>query len=215
MAYSARMLTGIKKFKNRSSRNHYILQKMELIKTEIAEVAGKIISESGLDALTTEELAKKMRIDHEILYIYFKNNVDILSFLIQNLEYEIRVLINDLETKNVSPEKELQLLFENMYRLFEQKPYYLSIIFIIEDKEKADRGHEILISIKSTINKYLLKIINQGKKETIFKTKQTPWTLVNNILGSFRSFMNQQNIINKMVRDIKKLRDNPEYLDES
>ena len=185
---------------------------MRLKKTEIAEAAGKIISESGLDALTTEELAKKMEIDHEILYIYFKNNADIPIFMLLNLENEVRVLINDSETSNLSSEVALQLLFENMFNLFNEKPYYLSILFSIESNDIVNNNHEILIRIKESIGKYLLKIINQGKKDTIFKTKLTPGILVNSILGSFRSFMSQQNIMNKMVRDFKKIRDNPDYI---
>lgn len=190
----------------------HIQHNMKLIKTEIEEAAAKIISESGLDALTTEELAKKMEIDQEILYIYFKNNADILIFMLLNLEHEIRLLINNLATSEVSSEKELRLLFENIYKLFEQKPYYLSIIFNFEGNEKDSRGHEILIRVKSSIDKHLIKIINKGKEEAVFKTRQTPGTLVNNILGSFRSFMSQQNIINKMIKDLKKIRDNPDYI---
>lgn len=183
---------------------------MKLIKTEIAEAAGKIISESGLDALTIEELSKKLEIDQEILYIYFKNNADILIFMLLNLEHEIRILINDCETSNLSSEVELQLLFENMFNLFNKKPYYLSIIFNIEGNEIVDKNHEILIRIKEEIDEYLLKIINRGKEEAIFTTKQTPRTLVNTILVSFRSFMSQQNIINKMVKDFKKIKENPD-----
>lgn len=188
----------------------HIQHKMRLIKTEIEEAAGKIISESGLDALTTEELSKKMEIDQEILYIYFKNNDDILTFMLLNLEHEVRDLINVSETSNLSSEVELHLLFENMFNLLNKKPYHLSILFSIEPNDIVNKNHEILIRIKESIGKYLIKIIDQGKQDTIFKTKLTTRILVKRILGSFRSFMSQQNIIHKMVRDFKKIRDNPD-----
>ena len=82
-----------------------------------------------------------------------------------------------------------------MHELLKLKPYYLSVIFSTELKEKNTELQKVLLRIKISVRTYLLEVINQGKKETVFKTRQTSRSLVNNILGSFRSFMNEQRLI--------------------
>lgn len=185
---------------------------MKMIKTEIVKAAGWIITEHGIGLLTTESLATKMGVDRKMLHPFFKKDSDILIFLLLNLKHEIKTLINEAELNKKPPEIELQLLFESMHNFFTQKPFYLTLVLNIEQDKMGNRAQGILISIKTIIGNYLLKIIDKGKEEAIFKTDRTPVTLANNILGSFRSFMNEQNKIEKMVSDLKMIRENPDSL---
>jgi AcrR family transcriptional regulator len=185
---------------------------MELTSAEIVEAAGNIIIESGLDALTIEKLSGRIEVEDEAISSYFKDDADILLFMLHNMEIEIKELINNSGVNVVTAEEEFQQLFRNLYLLFNHKPYYLIIILNIDDKEKGTTDHENLIRIKAIIEKYLLKIINQGKNDQAFKTKRTPGVLVNTILKSFRSFMSHENSINKMIKDLKTLREKPESL---
>ena len=93
-----------------------------------------------------------------------------------------------------------------MHELLKLKPYYLSVIFHTELKEKESELQKVLLRIKISVRTYLLEVINQGKEETVFKTRQTSRVLVTNILGSFRSFMNEQRMISKMVKDLEILK---------
>ncbi len=187
---------------------------MKNIKSEIIKAAGGIITEAGTGFLTTESLAAKMGVDHKILNSYFKSDADILIFLLLKLKQEIELLINDAGSNNRSAEEELQLLFESMFNFFTRKPYFLIIVLNSEQDKMCDRAQEILISIKTVIGNYLLKIIDRGKKDEIFKAKRTPDILATSILESFRLFMNQQNKLDKIARDLKMIRDNPNFLSE-
>lgn len=179
---------------------------MELETTDIVEAAGRIIIESGTDSLSIEELAGEMRINTSLLDSYFEKDDDILMLLLKSLEDDIKQLIIETRTVDRSPEEDLQLLFQNMHELLKLKPYYLSVIFSTELKEKNSELQKALLKIKISVRIYLLEVINHGKKETVFKTRQTSRILVTNILGSFRSFMNEQRLINKMVRDLEILK---------
>ena len=179
---------------------------MELKTTDIVESAAKIIEESGITALSIEELAEEMKIDHSLLYPYLKKDDDILMLLLLSLENEIIQLIKDTRTEQGAPEEKLQLLFENMHRILKLKPYYLSVIFSTESKEEDTGSQNALLRIKISVRSYLLEVINQGKNKAVFKTKRTSRSLVNTILGSFRSFMNEQRLINKMVKDLEILK---------
>jgi hypothetical protein len=63
-----------------------------------------------------------------------------------------------------------------------------------------------MLRIKSIAKIYLIQVINHEKNEKAHQTKQKSRAMANNILGSFRQFMNEQRVIDKMVRDIEILR---------
>ena len=65
---------------------------------------------------------------------------------------------------------------------------------------------KVLLRIKISVRAYLLEVIDQGIKENVFKKRQTSRIFVINILGSFRSFMNEQRMIRKMVKDLEILK---------
>ncbi len=175
-------------------------------KINIVEAAGKIITESGIEALTIEELLQRMEADPVQLYTFFKNDKEVIVFLLRNLETEIEKLIKDLEDKNVSIEEEFQLFFKLIFKLLDQNPFYLSLLFNTEFNKTNENAREVIVRINTAIADYLTKIISRGKQEAVFKTTKSTRAIVNNILGSFRSFMNQQDTLNKMLSDLEKLR---------
>jgi len=180
---------------------------MHIKKENIVEAAGKIIIKSGINALSIEELAKELRITEDKLSPYFKKRDDILVLILTNLENEINELIIDPSTRSWSPDNKLQYLFRNLHKLFNKKPYYLTIIFTTELTENDENLQRLLLKIKAIAKIHLSQIINQGKKEHNFKTNQTTRNLVHYILGSFRDLMNEYRTINKMTKDIEKLRE--------
>ena len=118
---------------------------MELKTTDIVEAAGRIIIESGTDSLSIKELADEMGINTSLLDSYFEKDDDILMLLLKSLENDIKQLIIETRTVDRSPEEDLQLLFQNMHELLKLKPYYLSVIFSTELKEKEFRVAESFI----------------------------------------------------------------------
>lgn len=179
---------------------------MESRKTDMIETAGRIILESGINALTIEELAIRMEIPHSELSIYFEKDNDILKIMLYSLDKEIQQLINAVVARLQSPEEELQNLFKNLYELFNRKPYYLSLIFSTELTEKDSEMHDILLKIKTAAEMYLFQVITNGKKKKIYKTEISSRSLVNRILVSFRLLMNEQLVSINLVRSLKILR---------
>lgn len=179
---------------------------MDLKNTDMVEAAGRIINRSGTDALSIEELSLEMGVDQYQLSPYFKKNDDILIMVLQSLEKDIKQLVSDSMLLNDASEKELENLFGTLNNLFGQKPFYLSIIFSTELTERIPAIQEIMLRIKSIAKMYLIQVINHGKNEKVHKTKQTTMSLATNIIDSFRLFMNEQRVIDKMVRDIEILK---------
>jgi len=179
---------------------------MELQVTDMVEAAGKIIHDSGIGALSLELLAKEMKIERSTLNSYFQNDDDILMLLLISLENEIKRLITDNRMGSGIPENQLQLLFENIHKLLEINPYYLSIIFppLLQKKNAAFKKK--LLSIRIFVRTYLLEVIDQGKKDQVFKNQLPTISLGNYILKSFRIFINEQHRLTRMAIDLERLK---------
>ncbi len=183
---------------------------MENQNITLREAAGAIINEDGINALTIDTLIRKMGISRNEFPLDFNNDVDILEFMSLSLENEIRQLITNVVAKNYSPENELQDLFKGLYELFNQKSYYLHILFSDEMIERNKSIQEILRRIKNETKTYLHLILEQGKKTGVFNNKIATSYLVENIISRFRLFMSDQELTNKMIRDLKLIRANKE-----
>jgi AcrR family transcriptional regulator len=181
---------------------------MNPIKTDIIEAIGAIINEAGINALSVDTLSLKMGITRDELSLYFMKDDDILKFMLLNLENEIQQLINNVVVIDYSLEKELQDLFKNLYELFNQKAYYLHVLFSTEMIEKDIAIQEILKRIKKIAKTYLSQVLEQGKETGVFNNQVATSHLVENILGQFRLFMSDQQLTNKMIRDLKIMRAN-------
>lgn len=179
-----------------------ILEKKE----NIIEAAGNVILQSGINALSIEELELKMGISHKELSMYLRNDKDILIMLLIRLESEIQQLIKDVTTISQSPEDEIQNLFKSLNKLFVQKPFYLALIFDKNLTEKDSEIPPILNRIIKRVENFLLHVINKGKQENIFQAGTKSRYLVNRILVSFRLLMNEQRVTETLVRDIALLK---------
>ena len=176
---------------------------MELTKSDLIKASGTIINEAGINALTIDKLALKMGINPTELSTFFKQDKDVLLMMLLCLDNEMQQLIQDVVTKTQLPEEELNSLFRNLYTFFDQKPYYLSIIFAAELMENDSDIQNILLRIKTAAEIYLFEVINQGKQKQQFNNATRTKSIVNKILMSFRVLMNEQQISIKLVRDFE------------
>jgi AcrR family transcriptional regulator len=176
---------------------------MELTKNDLIKAAGAMINEAGINALTIDKLAIKMGINPLELSAFFKQDNDVLIMMLLSLDNEIQQLIHDVVSNTQLPEEELNSLFKNLYKFFDQKPYYLSIIFAADLMENDSDIQDILLRIKKTAEVYLFEVINQGKQKKLFNNTTTTKSIVNKILVSFRMLMNEQQVSLKLVRDFE------------
>ncbi|BBE20082.1 hypothetical protein AQPE_4273 [Aquipluma nitroreducens] len=119
-----------------------------------------------------------------------------------SLEDEIQQLIKNVAAMNLSPEKELENLFKSLYEFFGQKSYYLHVLFSSEITENDVAIQRVLQRIKHNVKAYLSTVLDRGKKIRVFNNKVETRYLVENILGRFRLFMSDQQLTNKMIRDL-------------
>ncbi|HSH53286.1 MAG TPA: hypothetical protein VK982_16285 [Bacteroidales bacterium] len=180
---------------------------METKKTEMLKKAAQIVVDSGLEALTIQNLANELKLDEKELYELFTNEDEILLTMFNGFENELKEFIYELSHNHVeAPEKEFNILFKSLYNLFLQKPYYLDIIFDKKVKKRDERIKMSILRMKDIIENYLTAIIDTGKKDNTFKTQVPTKLLVNKMLTEFRLLMKDEQYINEMVLELKSLK---------
>jgi len=180
---------------------------MEPTESAIVMAAGFIINDKGVNGLTVNTLARKMGITQRELSYYFRKDDDIIKYMLTSLEKEIKKLIDNLVSMRHTPEDELQKLFKTLYDFFNRKSYYLELMFpdAIPEKDTVIQG--TLWRIRKTVQDYLMQILQQGMNTGAFINKVEVNRQVKFILNSFRQFMGDQRLANKMIRDLKILRE--------
>ena len=130
---------------------------------------------------------------------------DKILLTLNDFEKELSATFHLLEQSNEAPEVALKLLFQKLYVLLLNKPYYRAIIFD-EDLVKGDaKIHLAVMRIKASAEQYLSTIINKGKMEQTFKNQESTNSLVGKILPGFRLFMKDEQLIDDMIFKLKNL----------
>ena len=154
---------------------------------EIIEAAGKILTEKGINGLTTRKLAQEMNFSESALYRHFSNKEEIIVCMLNYLGLNMDQHSTELENKN--PIEQLKNFFQNQFRFFESQPYFVIAVFsegLLEESEKINHA------IKSLMNKrmQLLKpIIQIGQEKGAITNDLDSDELIHILMGSVRLFM--------------------------
>ena len=154
---------------------------------EIIEAAGKILTEKGINGLTTKKLAQEMNFSESALYRHFSNKEEIIVCMLNYLALNMDQHTTELENKN--PIEQLKNFFQNQFRFFESQPYFVIAVFsegLLEESEKINQA------IKNLMNKrmQLLKpIIQIGQENGAITNDLDSDELIHILMGSVRLFM--------------------------
>ena len=154
---------------------------------EIIEAAGKILTEKGINGLTTKKLAQEMNFSESALYRHFTSKEEIIVCMLNYLALNMDQHSIELENKN--PIEQLKNFFQNQFRFFESQPYFVIAVFsegLLEESEKINHA------IKNLMNKrmQLLKpIIQIGQEKGAITNDLDSDELIHILMGSVRLFM--------------------------
>lgn len=158
---------------------------------EIIEAAGHILTESGINGLTTKNLAAKMGFGESALYRHFSGKEEIirtmLQYLNENMDERLTACIAHID----APDEQLIAVFNNQFDYFKENPHFLIAIFSEGLLEKSDAINKTIMEIMSTKKGHLFKIVALGQEQSVFNTVLPTEDLVHIIMGSFRLQMLQ------------------------
>lgn len=176
---------------------------METTKSEISTKAAQILMQNGLKALTLPNLAVELGVSENQLSSDIKNVDDLILMLLMEFEVQINEYVQVITNHVESADDKFKLLFKGLYYLFMQKPHYLFLLFDKDLNTRDARVKECMSRIKNAAELCLTGVLNAGKRENSFKTKASTAVLVESILTSFRSLMQQEQRINEMALELK------------
>lgn len=158
---------------------------------EIINVSLELIAESGIQALTIKNLAKRIGFAESAIYRHYENKIQILlailEFFRQNTEY---IFTNQLNSNDNALIK-IENLFQNHFKKFADSPSLVSVIF----SEEIFRNEvELTEKVKEIMNKnssILKSIIETGQKNGEIRADIEASSLSVIIMGSLRMFVKQ------------------------
>jgi len=171
---------------------------------QMIETSGKLLAENSPGSFTLDALSKQPEMQGFDIFTLVKNEEEVFQQLLLQLEKELKELVERISSGQNSPDKDFEMLFKQLYRLFKQKPYYLTIIFDKNLRHQYSGVKEIIPRIKGVARGYLTRLIARGKAQKVFTINTETKVLVKEILGSFQALMNDMQLADKMIHDLKK-----------
>jgi len=167
------------------------------------DASGRLLAKNGPGAFTLDVLSKQPEMQGFDIFTLVRNEEEVFEQLLLQLEKDVTIIVDEISGQD-DPTMEFEMLFKQLHKLFKQKPYYLTVIFDKELRQQYRGAEEIISRIKGMAKVYLAGLIDRGKTQKVFTINTETKTLVKEILGSFQALMNDMQLANKMVRDLKK-----------
>lgn len=170
----------------------------------IIEASGRLLAENGSVAFNLDVLSKQPEMQGLDIFTLVRKEEEIFEQLLLQLEKELKEMVDVISSSQDSPAKEFEMLFKQLHRLFKQKPYYLTLIFDKDLQHQYSGADQIISRIKGMAKEYLAELIHRGKALKVFTIDTETKILVKEILDSFQALMNDMQLADKMMRDLKK-----------
>ncbi len=154
---------------------------------EIIEAAGKILTEKGINGLTTKKLAQEMNFSESALYRHFTSKEEIIVCMLNYLALNMDQHSIELENKN--PIEQLKNFFQNQFRFFESQPYFVIAVFsegLLEESEKINQAIKNLMIKRMQLLKPIIQI---GQEKGAITHDLDSDELIHILMGSVRLFM--------------------------
>ncbi|MBV2247957.1 MAG: hypothetical protein KUL83_12375 [Lentimicrobium sp.] len=176
---------------------------MEASNKDVIKAAGRIMVNTGIAGLTLDSLRQEGEIAGKRLPKEIVSESDLFELLFRDFERELKALVTGIAIKHKPPDKEIALLFKSLYDLFKYNQWYLDLVFDPAISVRCPKAEDIIFGVKRVARNYLTRLIQRGKREEMFATTENTWVLVDEILESFRAMMNDWQLTEKMIKDIK------------
>lgn len=164
-----------------------MLIKMEIKprQLEIIEVAGKLLTHSGINGLTIKNLANEMNFSEGAIYRHFKNKEEIILTLLRYLHENVRKVFEEIPPSG-DFEKDLPMLFSKLARYFKENPYYVVAVFSEGLMDESDQINEQILQLIDMLMKHVQAVVKRGQERKIVIASITSGQMVQIIIPSFR-----------------------------
>ncbi|MCB9186467.1 MAG: TetR/AcrR family transcriptional regulator [Flavobacteriales bacterium] len=163
---------------------------------EIIEAAGKILTTSGINGLTTKNVAAEMKFTESAIYRHFKSKEDIIVAMLHYLAETMDARLSDAVSAASGPEERFKALFRSQYRFFKAEPHFVVAVFSDGLMEQSERINDAILKIMATVMRQLMPIVMEGQQKQVFTNAISAEELLHIVLGTFRLQMFKWRVAN-------------------
>ena len=163
---------------------------------EIIEAAGKILTTSGINGLTTKNVAAEMKFTESAIYRHFKSKEDIIVAMLHYLAETMDTRLTAAIATASDPEERFKALFKSQYRFFKAEPHFVVAVFSDGLMEQSARINDAILKIMATVMRQLMPIVMEGQQKQVFTNAISAEELLHIVLGTFRLQMFKWRVAN-------------------
>lgn len=153
---------------------------------QIIEIAGKLLIDKGIKGLTTKKLAEEIGFSESALYRHFRSKEDVIVFLLQYLEGNMKVRLQAIANNSEEPGIQLQEIFESQFQYFKENPHFVVAVLsegLFNESETINQAISKIMHFKIDL---LEQIVNNGMQQGKIIPSVTKEEIVHILMGSFR-----------------------------
>ena len=155
---------------------------------EIIEVAGKLLTHSGISGLTIKNLASEMNFSEGAVYRHFKSKEEIMLTLLRHLHENVVRIIGEVLMSG-DFEEDFTSLFGKLARYFKNNPYYVVAVFSEGLMEESDRVNGKIMQLISTLTGCVQVVIKKGQEQHLIIDSLSAEQIAQIVVPSFKHQM--------------------------
>lgn len=153
---------------------------------QIVRVAIKLLSEGGIAALTTKNLAKAVGVTEPALYRHFNSKLDILVAILEHFEEHMNTLFEKGINHEDAVLDQIQTVYGRVFRSFSAQTALASVVFSEELFRHDKRLAERVARIMNTVEGRILNLLSSKKGRIECRDDVPAKDLTRVVMGSLR-----------------------------
>lgn len=153
---------------------------------EIILAATNLISEKGIQNLTTKNLAAEMGFSEPALYRHFQNKTDILKSVLLYYKHQLKIGLEKILIDKTSGAEKIKGMIDFQFSHFTKNPAIVMVIFSETSFQYEDSLSNTVLMLLNQKKVMLESIIQKGQNDTSIRNDINAPQLADIIMGSMR-----------------------------
>lgn len=165
---------------------------------EIVQAAIQLIARRGYEKLTTKNLAQSLGVSEASLYRHFESKKELIKYIFCYFEHLSCEVINDINSRALSPIDRIRSFVNNRYEMFEAEPDLAMVMFSEELFRNDPSFTDFYMGIMHIHRDEVLGYIMEGQRDELIRSDLNPMHLFRLIVGSMRLTVSQWNLSTRL-----------------
>lgn len=148
-----------------------------------------IINESGVQGLSTKEIAAKQGISESLLYKHFKSLDEVLVVVIQYYSRFDTMIMNTVQNRDISCKEKILEFTKSFVELYESYPALAAIILNYETLMHYGHTRDMVIDIINKRTDFVTQVLETGLRVGEFEKYYTAQELTDIVMGTIRTMI--------------------------